>query len=152
MIDLGYERNLLLSHDVGTAAELRYYGGRGFVHLAESFLPRLRNLGIPDSVLNTITVENPRRLLAMEVQEDVRGSVAALGVEAVAERATIDKPLEIVNKEIHDALVFGGYSARGMRRHKHVGHVPQETVRLEWLGLEDVKGRAVDPGGCQGLD
>jgi phosphotriesterase-related protein len=69
MIEKGYEGNLLLSHDMGTAVELRYYGGRGFVHLAESFLPRLRNLGIPDSVLNTITVENPRRLLAMEVQQ-----------------------------------------------------------------------------------
>jgi predicted metal-dependent phosphotriesterase family hydrolase len=65
MIERGYERQLLFSHDVGMAPELRYYGGRGFVYLSETFLPRLRELGVSDDVLETITVENPKRFLTI---------------------------------------------------------------------------------------
>lgn len=66
MVELGYESQLLLSHDVGMAPELKYYDGRGFVYLSESFLPRLRKAGLPDTILKTITVDNPRRFLAIK--------------------------------------------------------------------------------------
>jgi phosphotriesterase-related protein len=65
LVDRGRERHILLSHDVGVVPELRYHGGRGFTYLAESFLPRLRAAGIPDSTIATITADNPKRLLTM---------------------------------------------------------------------------------------
>jgi phosphotriesterase-related protein len=64
MVELGYERQVLLSHDVGMAPELRYYGGRGFTYLSESFLPDLRSLGVTEETITTITRDNPRRLLS----------------------------------------------------------------------------------------
>jgi len=65
LVDRGHERRILLSHDVGVVPELRYHGGRGFTYLSETFLPMLRAVGIPDAVLATITVDNPRRLLTL---------------------------------------------------------------------------------------
>ena len=65
MIDRGYAERILLSHDVGMAPELAYYGGRGFTYLTQNFLPRLRDLGVDDEALRTITVDNPKRLLAL---------------------------------------------------------------------------------------
>jgi phosphotriesterase-related protein len=65
LVDRGLEQHILLSHDVGVVPELRYHGGRGFTYLTESFLPRLRERGLPDSILETITVRNPKRLLTI---------------------------------------------------------------------------------------
>jgi hypothetical protein len=65
LVDRGREQHIVLSHDVGVVPELRYHGGRGFTYLAESFLPKLRAAGSPDSTIATITVDNPKRLLAM---------------------------------------------------------------------------------------
>jgi phosphotriesterase-related protein len=66
LIERGHEQQILLSHDVGVVPELRYHGGRGFTYLSETFLPRLRNLGLPDSAITTLTVENPRRFLTID--------------------------------------------------------------------------------------
>jgi len=63
LVDRGFERQILLSHDVGVVPELRYHGGRGFTYLSETFLPRLRDAGLGESVIETITVHNPKRLL-----------------------------------------------------------------------------------------
>jgi predicted metal-dependent phosphotriesterase family hydrolase len=65
LLDRGYERQILLAHDLGQDDELRYYGGRGYMYLAESFIPLMRAAGIPDSTITMITVDNPRRLLTM---------------------------------------------------------------------------------------
>ena len=45
LVTRGHAARILLSHDVGQMHELRYFGGRGFTYLAETFLPRLRSLG-----------------------------------------------------------------------------------------------------------
>ena len=65
MIDRGLERQILLSHDVGVVPELRYHGGRGFTYLTEHFVPKLLELGVPPSIVDIITTENPRTLLAI---------------------------------------------------------------------------------------
>lgn len=65
IVERGHERHLLLSHDMGIAPELRYHGGRGLTYLAESFLPRLRELGITEDIIRMITVDNPGRFLSM---------------------------------------------------------------------------------------
>ena len=41
------------------------YGGNGYAYLAETFLPRLRDAGVSDAEIETMTVANPRRLLTI---------------------------------------------------------------------------------------
>lgn len=65
LLEAGYTRQLLLSQDVGQAAELRSRGGRGYTYLAETFLPSLRAAGVSDETIHTITVQNPRRWLTI---------------------------------------------------------------------------------------
>jgi phosphotriesterase-related protein len=59
----GHVERVLLSQDVCHDSQLRRYGGNGYTYLSETFLPRLREAGVSDDELRTITVDNPRRLL-----------------------------------------------------------------------------------------
>ncbi|MBA2720812.1 MAG: phosphotriesterase-related protein [Chloroflexi bacterium] len=61
----GHAERLLLSQDVCHDSQLRRYGGNGYTYLAESFLPRLREAGVSESDIRTITIGNPRRLLTI---------------------------------------------------------------------------------------
>jgi phosphotriesterase-related protein len=54
-----------LSQDVCHDAQLTRYGGNGFAYLAETFLPRLRDAGVSEAEIETMTVANPRRLLTI---------------------------------------------------------------------------------------
>ena len=66
LAELGYERQLLLSQDVGQTSELRYFGGRGFTYLTEVFLPKLLAQGLSQDLVDVMTIENPRRFLSVE--------------------------------------------------------------------------------------
>jgi phosphotriesterase-related protein len=63
LIDAGYASNLLFSQDVWTKIERQRYGGFGYSHVLENVLPRLRARGVSEADLETITVDNPRRVL-----------------------------------------------------------------------------------------
>ncbi|HEV7604120.1 MAG TPA: hypothetical protein VGO15_04080 [Candidatus Limnocylindrales bacterium] len=65
LIGRGHADRLLLSQDVCHDSQLKRYDGNGYVYLAERFLPRLRAAGVSDAEIETITVENPRRLLTV---------------------------------------------------------------------------------------
>jgi phosphotriesterase-related protein len=65
LVARGHADRILLSQDVCHDSQLRAYGGHGYTYLAETFLPLLREAGIPDHVLEAITVGNPRRLLTI---------------------------------------------------------------------------------------
>jgi phosphotriesterase-related protein len=65
LIEAGHTERILLSQDVGQVHELRSRGGRGYTYLTETFLPALRDAGVPEETLTTITVENPRRWLTI---------------------------------------------------------------------------------------
>ncbi len=65
LVEAGFGDRVLLSQDVGQMTELRSRGGRGFGYLAEVFLPGLRDEGLDDAAIETITVENPRRWLTI---------------------------------------------------------------------------------------
>jgi hypothetical protein len=54
-----------MSQDVGQMAELGSRGGRGYTYLAERFLPALRDAGVDEATLESLTVENPRRWLTI---------------------------------------------------------------------------------------
>lgn len=61
----GHADRLLLSQDVCHNAQLKRYEGKGYVYLAETFLPRLRAAGVSDAEIETVTVANPRRILTV---------------------------------------------------------------------------------------
>ncbi|HEY7523762.1 MAG TPA: hypothetical protein VH720_08935 [Candidatus Limnocylindrales bacterium] len=65
LVARGHAERILLSQDVCHDSQLRRYGGHGYAYLAETFLPRLREAGIKDQVIETITIANPRRLLTI---------------------------------------------------------------------------------------
>jgi phosphotriesterase-related protein len=61
----GHVERILLSQDVCHDSQLKRYGGNGYTYLADTFLPRLREAGVSNDELRTITVDNPRRLLTI---------------------------------------------------------------------------------------
>jgi phosphotriesterase-related protein len=63
LLSRGHADRILLSQDVCSDAQLAAYGGNGYAHLATSFLPRLRDAGVSDAEIETMTIANPRRLL-----------------------------------------------------------------------------------------
>jgi len=65
LLGRGHAERLLLSQDVCHNAQLKRYDGNGYVYLAEAFLPRLRAAGVSEAEIETITVANPRRVLAV---------------------------------------------------------------------------------------
>jgi phosphotriesterase-related protein len=64
LIARGYVKNLMLSHDRNRDHEMRYGGGTGYCHIFESFLPRLRSLGVTEEDIHTMMVDNPARAFA----------------------------------------------------------------------------------------
>lgn len=65
VLDAGYEKRILLSLDT-TRARLRAYGGViGLDYLLTNYLPWLRENGIDQNTIHTITHENPAQALCL---------------------------------------------------------------------------------------
>ena len=60
----GHLRNILLSHDVAFKICLTRWGGFGYAHILENIVPRLRQKGLSQPEIDTILIENPKRVLA----------------------------------------------------------------------------------------
>jgi phosphotriesterase-related protein len=67
LLERGFERQLLLSHDVASVEQLKAFGGGGYCYLQEVVLPDLLERGVPQATLDVLTIENPRRLLSFEL-------------------------------------------------------------------------------------
>jgi predicted metal-dependent phosphotriesterase family hydrolase len=65
LLSRGHAERVLLSQDVCHDSQLRRYEGNGYTYLATSFLPRLRERGVSDAEIETMTVVNPRRILTI---------------------------------------------------------------------------------------
>jgi phosphotriesterase-related protein len=65
LLSRGHGERILLSQDVCHDSQLTHHGGNGFAYLARTFLPRLREAGVSDAEIETMTVANPRRLLTV---------------------------------------------------------------------------------------
>ena len=64
LVAAGAVGQVTLSMDICTNSQLEAYGGHGFKHLLESFVPMLRAEGVPEDAITTMLVTNPRRVLA----------------------------------------------------------------------------------------
>jgi phosphotriesterase-related protein len=69
LVDKGYEDRLLLSSDRCREIELKAHGGPGYDHVLRDFVPRLRQAGFDDGLLQRILVENPARVLAFDPEK-----------------------------------------------------------------------------------
>ena len=65
LLGRGHAERIFLSQDVCHDSQLTRYGGNGYTYLARAFLPRLREAGVSDDEIETMTVANPRRLLTV---------------------------------------------------------------------------------------
>jgi phosphotriesterase-related protein len=63
LVEQGYGRQLLLSHDICFKIRLQRYGGPGYAHLLRRIAPRLRSRGLGEAELRMLLVENPARAL-----------------------------------------------------------------------------------------
>jgi len=62
LIEDGFLNRILISHDNCFKVMLRSYGGNGYAHILELIVPKMRAKGVTEEQINTILVENPRRI------------------------------------------------------------------------------------------
>jgi len=66
-LELGYEDQLVLGHDVSLKCQLKRFGGLGYDHILRRIVPwMMRDHGVSQAVIDKLLVENPRRILARE--------------------------------------------------------------------------------------
>lgn len=63
LVEAGFARQLLLSHDIWGRARLCKYGGWGYAHIVRDTLPVMRAKGFTEELLHTLLIENPKRIL-----------------------------------------------------------------------------------------
>ena len=67
LIALGYEYQLIVSHDMCRKHFLSRFGGYGYDHVLVRITPRLqKTFGLSDGGIAKLLVDNPRRLLTVD--------------------------------------------------------------------------------------
>ena len=64
LLNAGYEKNVVLAQDVCMKIQRRKYGGYGYAHVLKNITRDLRHRGVSEKQIDTMLVDNPRRLLA----------------------------------------------------------------------------------------
>ena len=62
LLDAGHGDRVLISSDIFLKSLLRRYGGPGYGHILQYFVPRLKRLGVSSAVIEQLLVNNPRAL------------------------------------------------------------------------------------------
>jgi phosphotriesterase-related protein len=65
LLERGYAPQLLLSQDVCHNGQLKTNGGFGYTYLQQHFLPTLRTAAVGEGEIRQMTIDNPRRVLAI---------------------------------------------------------------------------------------
>ena len=63
LIEDGFLDRILVSQDVCWKVLIRAYGGQGYSHILRNILPQMQLKGVTEEQINTILVENPKRIL-----------------------------------------------------------------------------------------
>ena len=64
MLDAGHVERVLLASDFALASDLQRHGGAGYAKTITQFVPMLREAGVDDATIHTLTIDNPLRFLA----------------------------------------------------------------------------------------
>lgn len=62
LCDAGHSDRVLMSQDIFMKSLLRSFGGPGYGHILQFFIPRLKRLGADETLIDTLTIHNPRHL------------------------------------------------------------------------------------------
>jgi phosphotriesterase-related protein len=65
LIGEGFGDRLLWAHDTCEKRQLRKFGGPGYGHIPRIVVPSMRRLGVSQSAIDTILIDNPARLLTI---------------------------------------------------------------------------------------
>ena len=63
IIDAGYLNQILISQDIWNKHQRRKYGGWGYDHILRNTVPVMKAKGMSQQEIDTIMIENPKRLL-----------------------------------------------------------------------------------------
>lgn len=64
LINEGWLGQILISTDIASRSRLQIHGGEGYKFLITKFLPLLRDTGLSEDQINTLTKKNPQRFLS----------------------------------------------------------------------------------------
>ncbi|XP_041986889.1 phosphotriesterase-related protein [Aricia agestis] len=67
LVDNGKVDRILMSHDLHTKHRLIKYGGHGYSHIFSNILPWMKIKGFSQETIDTITIQNPARWLAIKI-------------------------------------------------------------------------------------
>lgn len=73
LLEAGYADNLMFSADISNAGQMKKNGGQGYAKTLTVFVPKLKEAGAGDAVLQAIMRDNPRRFLAFVPKTPRRG-------------------------------------------------------------------------------
>lgn len=59
----GYLNQIVLSEDLTRKSHLKEFGGIGYSYLFDVFLPRLKEAGMSQASIDTLLIDNPKRIL-----------------------------------------------------------------------------------------
>jgi len=65
LIGEGYLSKIFISQDVATKERLLSYGGTGYVRIVRDLVPVMKIKGIAENEINTLMVDNPKRILTL---------------------------------------------------------------------------------------
>ena len=66
LIERGYLEKIVIAQDICHKIRLHHYGGSGFDHILVYVVPLMKAMGMTDEQIDTILIENPKRLLAFD--------------------------------------------------------------------------------------
>ncbi len=63
LIEKGYLKQIVIGDDIAMKIRLVSYGGTGYAHILENIVPQMRARGMAWEEIDTLLIDNPRRLL-----------------------------------------------------------------------------------------
>jgi len=66
IVSQGFEDCVLVSQDLANKSRLISYGGHGIFYLVSTIIPKMKERGFPESVINKIFIDNPKNFLTFK--------------------------------------------------------------------------------------
>ena len=66
LIEWGFESQIVIAQDVCFKSHITSHGGKGYAHILESIVPRMRKRGFSNENIDNILIENPKRILTFK--------------------------------------------------------------------------------------
>ena len=66
LIEEGYKDQILLAHDLCNKGRLTKYGGHGLHYILSHIIPRMRSRGYSEESINSLLIENPKKMLTFK--------------------------------------------------------------------------------------